>query len=169
MLFLLASVEAVSLYPFLSSSGILCTVLYVYSQIQAIVRSRQSRQKFDRTLLGDLGETEVLETKAFQVTPLVTNPGTLLLTTSTLYFQPHNNVEKVCLSMTIFIAVMSIGVGYSLMHTLLLKNLVELSNTGILKRSIQLSHCIYCTVLYLGKVDAETQCSFLLYFLTSIL
>ncbi|KAK4287855.1 hypothetical protein Pmani_039089 [Petrolisthes manimaculis] len=64
------------------------------TMIQAIIRSRQSRQKFDRTLLGDLAETEVLETKAFQVTPLVTNPGTILLTTSTLYFQPHNNVEK---------------------------------------------------------------------------
>lgn len=64
------------------------------TMIQAIVRSRQSRQKFDRALLGDLSETEVFETKANKVTPLVTNPGTVLLTTSMLYFQPHNNAEK---------------------------------------------------------------------------
>ncbi|XP_042221981.1 protein FAN-like [Homarus americanus] len=62
--------------------------------IQAIVRSRQSRRKFDRALLGDLSEAEIYETKANKVTPLVTNPGTILLTTSMLYFQPHNNVEK---------------------------------------------------------------------------
>ncbi|XP_069951437.1 protein FAN isoform X2 [Cherax quadricarinatus] len=64
------------------------------TMIQAIVRSRQSRQKFDRSLLGDLSETEVFETKANKVTPLVTNPGTVLLTTSMLYFQPHNNADK---------------------------------------------------------------------------
>ncbi|XP_045592665.1 protein FAN-like isoform X4 [Procambarus clarkii] len=62
--------------------------------IQAIVRSRQSRQKFDRALLEDLSETEIFETKANKVTPLVTNPGTVLLTTSMLYFQPHNNADK---------------------------------------------------------------------------
>ncbi|XP_045592662.1 protein FAN-like isoform X3 [Procambarus clarkii] len=66
----------------------------IYAEIQAIVRSRQSRQKFDRALLEDLSETEIFETKANKVTPLVTNPGTVLLTTSMLYFQPHNNADK---------------------------------------------------------------------------
>ncbi|XP_063614807.1 protein FAN-like, partial [Penaeus indicus] len=64
------------------------------TMIQAIVRSRQRRKKFDRSLLEDISETVVLESQANKVTPLVTNPGTVLLTTSTLYFQPHNNAEK---------------------------------------------------------------------------
>lgn len=64
------------------------------TMIQAISRSRQHRTKFDRSLLGDVSETVVLETQASKVTPLVTNPGTVLLTNTTLYFMPHNNVEQ---------------------------------------------------------------------------
>ncbi|XP_068236758.1 protein FAN-like [Palaemon carinicauda] len=64
------------------------------TMIQAIVRSRQRRKRFDRALLENLSETEVIETQANKVTPLVTNPGTILLTNAKLYFQPHNNAEK---------------------------------------------------------------------------
>ena len=31
-----------------------------------------------------------------KITPLVCNPGKVLLTSSRLYFQPFNNVEPVC-------------------------------------------------------------------------
>ncbi|KAK7069088.1 hypothetical protein SK128_001880 [Halocaridina rubra] len=64
------------------------------TMIQAIVRSRQRRQKFDRALLENLSEVEILEIQANKVTPLVTNPGTIMLTSCKLYFQPHNNAEK---------------------------------------------------------------------------
>lgn len=77
----------------------------IIPQIQAIVRSRQRRKKFDRSLLEDISETVVLESQANKVTPLVTNPGTVLLTTSTLYFQPHNNAEKVIYCLFIFYAI----------------------------------------------------------------
>ncbi|XP_076040133.1 protein FAN-like isoform X1 [Oratosquilla oratoria] len=64
------------------------------TMIQAIVRSRQHRRVFDRSFLHDLTETPVLEMHTNKVTPLVTNPGTVLLTTARLYFQPHNNIEQ---------------------------------------------------------------------------
>ncbi|XP_050717441.1 protein FAN-like [Eriocheir sinensis] len=64
------------------------------TMVQAIVRSRQQRKRFDRALLTDISEHEVYEGLASKVTPLVTNPGTVLVTDAMLYFQPHNNAEK---------------------------------------------------------------------------
>ncbi|XP_063849443.1 protein FAN-like isoform X3 [Scylla paramamosain] len=64
------------------------------TMVQAIVRSRQQRKRFDRALLTDLSEKEVYEGLASKVTPLVTNPGTVLVTDAVLYFQSHNNAEK---------------------------------------------------------------------------
>uniref|UniRef100_A0A131YA21 Putative neutral sphingomyelinase n-smase activation associated factor fan n=1 Tax=Ixodes ricinus TaxID=34613 RepID=A0A131YA21_IXORI len=61
--------------------------------VAAMVLSWQSRITFDRSCLEDLTEEIVLETKASKITPLVTNPGLVLLTSLRLYFQPFNNVE----------------------------------------------------------------------------
>lgn len=63
------------------------------SMIAAMVLSWQSRISFDRSCLEDLYERIVLETKANKITPLVINPGLVLLTSLRLYFQPFNNVE----------------------------------------------------------------------------
>jgi factor associated with neutral sphingomyelinase activation len=63
-------------------------------QIATIVHSRQARVNFDPLWL-DLYEKVVLETEADKVTPLVVNPGRILLSTSRLFFQPYNNVETV--------------------------------------------------------------------------
>ncbi|KAL3282016.1 hypothetical protein HHI36_005219 [Cryptolaemus montrouzieri] len=60
--------------------------------IATIVHSRQARVSFDQLWL-DLYEKVVLETQADKVTPLVVNPGRILLSTKRLYFQPYNNVE----------------------------------------------------------------------------
>lgn len=73
------------------------------SMIAAIVMSRQSRVSFDTSWLEDLYETIILETTGNRITPLVTNPGRILLTSSRIYFQPYNNAEpwpvlKFCLS-----------------------------------------------------------------------
>ncbi|GFS54697.1 protein FAN [Nephila pilipes] len=63
------------------------------SMIAAIVSCRQSSTKFDTSWLEDLHETILLETMGNKITPLVVNPGRILLTTSRLYFQPYNNAE----------------------------------------------------------------------------
>uniref|UniRef100_A0A131Z2H8 Factor associated with neutral sphingomyelinase activation n=1 Tax=Rhipicephalus appendiculatus TaxID=34631 RepID=A0A131Z2H8_RHIAP len=63
------------------------------SMIAAMVLSWQSRISFDRSCLEDLYESIVLETKANKISPLVINPGLVLLTSLRLYFQPFNNVE----------------------------------------------------------------------------
>ncbi|EEC05313.1 neutral sphingomyelinase (N-smase) activation associated factor fan, putative [Ixodes scapularis] len=65
--------------------------------VAAMVLSWQSRITFDRSCLEDLTEEIVLETKASKITPLVTNPGLVLLTSLRLYFQPFNNgLELYC-------------------------------------------------------------------------
>ncbi|KAL4234400.1 hypothetical protein ACF0H5_006047 [Mactra antiquata] len=64
------------------------------AMINAIVLSRQSRVKFNTSWLDDLYEKTQLEYQADKITPLVTNPGRVMLTTSRLYFQPFNNVER---------------------------------------------------------------------------
>ncbi|KAF5298434.1 hypothetical protein FQR65_LT01213 [Abscondita terminalis] len=60
--------------------------------IATIVHSRQARVRFDPLWL-DLYEKVVMETQADKVTPLVVNPGRILLSTARLFFQPYNNIE----------------------------------------------------------------------------
>ena len=45
--------------------------------------------------LGSLYETIVYETQCDRVTPLVINPGRVMLTSEQLYFQPFNNIDPV--------------------------------------------------------------------------
>lgn len=63
------------------------------SMISAIVTCRQCSVKFDTSWLEDLHETILLETCGNKITPLVINPGRILLTSCRLYFQPYNNAE----------------------------------------------------------------------------
>lgn len=65
------------------------------AMINAIVLSRRSRVKFNTSWLEDLYENIVLETQGDRITPLVTNPGRVMLTNKRLYFQPFNNIESV--------------------------------------------------------------------------
>ncbi|XP_064610940.1 LOW QUALITY PROTEIN: protein FAN-like [Liolophura sinensis] len=65
------------------------------AMINAIVLSRQSRVKFNTSWLEDLYEKTVLECQADRITPLVTNPGRVMLTSSRLYFQAFNNVNPI--------------------------------------------------------------------------
>ncbi|KAL6433650.1 hypothetical protein ACFW04_005736 [Cataglyphis niger] len=64
------------------------------AMIMAIVHSRQSRVSFDTSWLEDLYEQVILETQANKISPLVVNPGRVLLTTSRIYFQPYNNMDQ---------------------------------------------------------------------------
>ncbi|XP_015523883.2 protein FAN isoform X1 [Neodiprion lecontei] len=64
------------------------------AMITAIVHSRQSRVSFDTSWLEDLYEQAVLELQADKISPLVVNPGRVLLTSSRIYFQPYNNMDQ---------------------------------------------------------------------------
>lgn len=63
------------------------------TMIDTIVKSRQRKIGFNTSWLEDLFEKIVLETTAERITPLVCNPGRVLLTSARIYFQPFNNVE----------------------------------------------------------------------------
>lgn len=61
--------------------------------ISAIVQARQSQHKFNTSWIEDFYENIIHEETASKITPLVCNPGRLLLTSKRLYFQPFNNIE----------------------------------------------------------------------------
>eukprot|EP01133_Synstelium_polycarpum_P001397 gene1397-1613_t len=61
--------------------------------IKSLIEERENRLQFDLSLLVDMNEHNILEHKCFKISPLVENPGRLLLTNSHLYFQPMNNIE----------------------------------------------------------------------------
>ncbi|XP_070575197.1 protein FAN-like isoform X2 [Ptychodera flava] len=65
------------------------------SMIATIVQSRQARVSFDTSWLETLYEQIIMETMGDRITPLVTNPGRIMLTSTRLYFQPFNNIEPV--------------------------------------------------------------------------
>jgi len=62
--------------------------------IAAIVFSRQSRLSFDTSWIDNLQEKIIMETVGNKITPLVLNPGRILLTSMRLYFQAYNNLES---------------------------------------------------------------------------
>ena len=64
--------------------GVLRYVLHTaYSSCSSI----QSRLSFDTCWLENIGERIVVETVGNRITPLVLNPGRVLLTNERLYFQ----------------------------------------------------------------------------------
>ena len=62
--------------------------------ISAIVYSTQTRTDFDMGSLESVQEKILMKTVGSKITPLVVNPGRIVLTSTTLYFQPYNNVEQ---------------------------------------------------------------------------
>jgi factor associated with neutral sphingomyelinase activation len=60
------------------------------AMITSIVRARQAMVSFNASWLESLYEKIVAETTGDRVTPLVQNPGRIVLTTAFLYFQPFN-------------------------------------------------------------------------------
>ena len=61
-------------------------------------------------------EKVVFETQANKISPLVVNPGRILLTSSRIYFQPYNNVESVSCHYRLFL-------GYSLKYIFLVSSI----------------------------------------------
>ncbi|KJE90664.1 neutral sphingomyelinase activation associated factor, variant 1 [Capsaspora owczarzaki ATCC 30864] len=65
-------------------------------QEMALIEARRRElSPFDHSWLEDLAERIVTEVSVDRVTPLVSNRGRLLLTSSRIYFQPFNNVDPV--------------------------------------------------------------------------
>ncbi|KAM9976678.1 hypothetical protein ACTFIR_010522 [Dictyostelium discoideum] len=62
--------------------------------IKQMVEDRENKIFFDITQLVDMNERNILELKCSKISPLVENPGRLLITNARLYFQPMNNIEE---------------------------------------------------------------------------
>ncbi len=62
-------------------------------QISDLVAARKATVSFNTSWLENLYEEQIFQTSGERVTPLVSNPGRIMLTASRLYFQPYNNVE----------------------------------------------------------------------------
>ena len=54
---------------------------------------RRAAVSFNTSWLEDLYEERIMESSGERITPLVSNPGRIMLTSSRLYFQPYNNME----------------------------------------------------------------------------
>lgn len=61
--------------------------------VATIATARQSKVSFNLSWLEDLYEKVILETFGNKITPLVVNPGRIVLSSTNLYFQPFNNIE----------------------------------------------------------------------------
>lgn len=63
--------------------------------MQAIEVAVQASKKFDRRWLQDMYEQVIFENTVKKITPLVVNPGIVLLSNTTLYFKSYNSIESV--------------------------------------------------------------------------
>lgn len=75
--------------------SIIASLCLSLCQIESLVVGRRAEVSFNTSWLEDLYEEIVCELTGERVTPLVSNPGRIILTSSRLYFQPFNNVEVV--------------------------------------------------------------------------
>lgn len=92
------SLNYVALSLLLSQTSIFVSIsrlprLQMDRMIKSIIEERESSALFDASWLTDINERQLLELTGARVTPLVVNPGRILITNSRLYFQPINNIE----------------------------------------------------------------------------
>jgi len=80
---LIAQLQRAATLPAVEQRGMIATMVY----------STQSRTDFDHCWLESVSERILLKTVGNKISPLVVNPGKIVLTTVTLYFQPYNNAE----------------------------------------------------------------------------
>eukprot|EP01128_Nolandella_sp_AFSM9_P008885 TRINITY_DN5541_c0_g1_i1.p1 TRINITY_DN5541_c0_g1~~TRINITY_DN5541_c0_g1_i1.p1 ORF type:complete len:533 (-),score=86.27 TRINITY_DN5541_c0_g1_i1:23-1495(-) len=62
--------------------------------VKQMIREREASTMFDTTWLEHLDERSLLESSCVKVTPLMHNPGRLMITDRIVYFQALNNVES---------------------------------------------------------------------------
>eukprot|EP01119_Soliformovum_irregulare_P011407 TRINITY_DN2849_c1_g1_i1.p1 TRINITY_DN2849_c1_g1~~TRINITY_DN2849_c1_g1_i1.p1 ORF type:complete len:891 (-),score=264.62 TRINITY_DN2849_c1_g1_i1:87-2759(-) len=63
------------------------------SQVNIIIEERENGITFNKSALEDINEKILTETKCIRVTPLVNDPGRILITNAIVYFQPFNNIS----------------------------------------------------------------------------
>eukprot|EP01112_Ceratiomyxa_fruticulosa_P018129 TRINITY_DN5758_c0_g1_i1.p1 TRINITY_DN5758_c0_g1~~TRINITY_DN5758_c0_g1_i1.p1 ORF type:complete len:946 (+),score=197.65 TRINITY_DN5758_c0_g1_i1:1578-4415(+) len=61
--------------------------------LKGMIQQREDLTLFNHSWLYDLNEKQLCEFRCQRITPLVRNPGRILVTNSRLYFQPMNNIE----------------------------------------------------------------------------
>src|SRR3990167_9955280 len=61
-------------------------------QLNRLIEQKEESIQFNQTWLVSLSEKSQLQVTGVQLTPLVKNPGRILITDQRLYFQPLNNV-----------------------------------------------------------------------------
>ena len=122
--------------------------MFLMHQIEQMRRHRFASISFNRSWLEDIYEETICELPGERITPLVSNPGRVMLTSARLYFQPYNNVEVVshqvfvyrelcrCLSLSL-----SLSLSCTHMQAPVLK--VKLSDlTFVMKRRYMLRHMV---------------------------
>eukprot|EP00026_Physarum_polycephalum_P001800 Phypoly_transcript_01803.p1 GENE.Phypoly_transcript_01803~~Phypoly_transcript_01803.p1 ORF type:complete len:984 (+),score=105.94 Phypoly_transcript_01803:185-3136(+) len=92
------SLNYVALSQLLSRTSVFMSIsklprLQMETMIKSIIEERERSAQFDNTWLVDINEHQLLELTGARITPLVVNPGRILITNSRLYFQPINNIE----------------------------------------------------------------------------
>eukprot|EP01114_Cavostelium_apophysatum_P011697 TRINITY_DN260_c1_g1_i1.p1 TRINITY_DN260_c1_g1~~TRINITY_DN260_c1_g1_i1.p1 ORF type:complete len:896 (-),score=250.63 TRINITY_DN260_c1_g1_i1:12-2699(-) len=102
------SLNYVSLSNFLSRVNALYTLSRIPPEVadqelRELIEEREAAMTFDTSALEDINEQILIEKRGVRVTPLVNNPGEILITNAVVYFQPFNNisintVEKIPLS-----------------------------------------------------------------------
>ncbi len=115
--------------------------------------------------LDNLYETIVLETQGDRITPLVTNPGRIMLTSSRLYFQPFNNVDPVrtctCNSSRFLVHFMTISESRTIGLTFFQLPVLKIKITDIkrlIKRRFLLRHVVRVHAKNLfDEVDKSTS------------
>jgi factor associated with neutral sphingomyelinase activation len=63
------------------------------SRLRELIEEREAVVQFDLSWLETLSEKPLLEITCLLISPLVMNPGRLMITDKMLYFQPFNNVD----------------------------------------------------------------------------
>lgn len=118
-----------------------------HPQINSIVQERHSKVSFNVSWLEDLYEETLVEISGERVTPLVSNPGRIMLTSSRIYFQPYNNVEVVRGNVLMMCCLLSNTAVYVQEPVLKLK-LSDLKY--VTKRRYMLRHVVSCLAVLLS-------------------
>ena len=104
---------------------------------------RRSAVSFNTSWLEDIYEEHVVELTGERVTPLVSNPGRIMLTSSRLYFQPFNNAEPVSVCVCV--------VGGEGVCAVSQEPVLKVKLSGlqyVMKRRYMLRHVVRCKTIY---------------------
>lgn len=62
------------------------------AEVRTLIEDRENSITFNTSALEDINEKIGVETRGLRITPLVSDPGRILITNTIIYFQPFNNI-----------------------------------------------------------------------------